>query len=108
MAAAAAPLVLGGHVAFSALVGSPCGGLLDGGKAAEFAVLAIGQVCACDMILGGALFSRFFSMMRACAWIGLDCIGEESQCFVFSARQAGLPSFSVGSRPCFGLTIATI
>ncbi|CAN0152737.1 unnamed protein product [Laminaria digitata] len=44
VAAAAAPLVLGGHIPFAALVGSPCEGLLEGGKAAEFAVLAIAQV----------------------------------------------------------------
>lgn len=44
MASALAPLVLGGHVAMGQLLASPCEGLMEGGKAAEFAVVAIKQV----------------------------------------------------------------
>ena len=44
MATALAPLVLGGHLALGPLLASPCEGLVEGGKAAEFAVVAIKQV----------------------------------------------------------------
>ena len=44
MATALSPLVLGGHVALGPLLSSPCEGLIEGGKAAEFAVFAIKQV----------------------------------------------------------------
>eukprot|EP00752_Nemacystus_decipiens_P002138 g2038.t1 len=44
VATALAPLVLGGHVALGPLLASPCQGLMEGGKAAEFAVVAIKQV----------------------------------------------------------------
>lgn len=44
MAAALAPLVLAGHLALGPLLASPCEGLMEGGKAAEFAVVAVKQV----------------------------------------------------------------
>lgn len=44
VASALAPLVLGGHVKLGPLLASPCEGLMEGGKAAEFAVVAIKQV----------------------------------------------------------------
>lgn len=44
VATALAPLVLGGHLALGPLLASPCEGLMEGGKAAEFAVFAVKQV----------------------------------------------------------------
>lgn len=44
VATALAPLVLGGHLELGPLLASPCEGLIEGGKAAEFAVVAIKQV----------------------------------------------------------------
>ncbi|CAM9691739.1 unnamed protein product [Scytosiphon promiscuus] len=46
VASALAPLALGGHVKLGPLLASPCEGLMEGGKAAEFAVVAIKQVKA--------------------------------------------------------------
>ncbi|CAN0167845.1 unnamed protein product [Ectocarpus sp. 4 AP-2014] len=46
VASALAPLVLGGHVKLGPLLSSPCDGLMEGGKAAEFAVVAMKQVKA--------------------------------------------------------------
>ena len=61
VADAAAPLVLGGHISFAALVSSPCAGLLEGGKAAEFAVLAIVQVLSLSV-----LFLLLFFVVCCC------------------------------------------
>lgn len=44
VAAAVAPLVLGGYLPLGSLVASPCEGLLEGGKAAEFAVAVLSEV----------------------------------------------------------------
>ncbi|CAM9283329.1 unnamed protein product [Ascophyllum nodosum] len=44
VAAAAASLVLGGYLDFGSLVASPCEGLLEGGKAAEFAVVTLSEL----------------------------------------------------------------
>lgn len=44
VATALAPLVLGGYLHLGPLLVSPCEGLMEGGKAAEFAVVAIQQV----------------------------------------------------------------
>lgn len=44
MAAAVAPLVLEGYLPLGSLVASPCEGLLEGGKAAEFAVAVLSEV----------------------------------------------------------------
>lgn len=60
MAAAVAPLVLGGYLTLESLVASPCEGLLEGGKAAEFAVAVLSEVgtiarfpCRDDLGMGG-------------------------------------------------------
>lgn len=44
MAAVVASLVLAGHLALGPLLAEPCEGLLEGGKAASFAVICMGQV----------------------------------------------------------------
>lgn len=44
-----APLALGGYLSLGPLLAQPCEGLLEGGKAASFAVIAMGQVIPNEM-----------------------------------------------------------
>ena len=60
MATALAPLVLGGYIALGPLLASPCEGLMEGGKAADFAVVAIKQVRLANLRL--VLVSRRHEM----------------------------------------------
>lgn len=53
VAAALAPLVLGGHLSLGPLLSSPCELLMEGGKAAEFAVVAIKQVNTLEICVFG-------------------------------------------------------
>lgn len=64
MATALAPLVLGGHLALGPLLASPCEGLMQGGKAAEFAVVAIKQVRGGEGVVLNTYFLKFTAVFN--------------------------------------------
>lgn len=64
MATALAPLVLGGHLALGPLLASPCEGLMQGGKAAEFAVVAIKQVRGGEGVVLNTYFLKFTAVFK--------------------------------------------
>lgn len=128
MATALAPLVLGGHIALGPLLASPCEGLMEGGKAAEFAVVAIKQVRLGQQVVlhsypkawskdEQALSLSIFFFLRTIGWSCLSLVYVSASCHVVVVtRCAGLcvnfgapePLRICVSRPCAALECAAL
>ncbi|CAM9611619.1 unnamed protein product [Pylaiella littoralis] len=90
VATALAPLVLGGHLELGPLLASPCESLMEGGKAAEFAVVAIKQVRAAAAAAGGLseeqaasrvseLLAGALDLPKLAAMLPSICRGDEAK-----------------------------
>eukprot|EP00903_Cladosiphon_okamuranus_P012976 g12110.t1 len=110
VATALAPLVLGGHIALGPLLASPCEGLMEGGKAAEFAVVAIKQVkeaAVADGLSAEAAAARASDLLagaldlpKLAAMLPFICRGDEAKAKALLERHGttgGLKRVALGT-----------